>query len=248
MVSLSLDAVGVRYGRKPVLEGITTSVFEGGQVVALIGPNAAGKSSLLRRIAGIATGPGAVRLTGAEPARVGYMPQDHAGAAVLTVFEAVLLARKRDGAWRVQRGDREAVDRVLGDLGIGDLGMRYLGDLSGGQRQLVSLAQVLVCEPRVVLLDEPTSALDLRRQVQMLSFLRRLARDSGLLVLLAIHDLNQVLRFADTAMVLSDGGLWASGPTTSVVTPEMLERVYRVQARIEPCSRGILHISIDDAA
>ena len=248
MVSLMLDRVGVRYGRKPVLDGITTPAFEGGQVVALIGPNAAGKSSLLRRIAGIVKGPGHVLLTGTEPARIGYMPQDHAGAAALTVFEAVLLARKRDGAWRVEAADTQAVDRVLADLAIGDLAMRYLGDLSGGQRQLVSLAQVLVCDPRVVLLDEPTSALDLRRQAQMLTFLRRLARDSGLLVLVAIHDLDQVLRFADMTMVLSDGGLWASGPTPEVVTSDMLERVYRVHARIESCSQGIPHVTVDGAA
>lgn len=247
MVSLQLDRVGVRYGGRPVLAEVTTPVFEGGRMVALIGANAAGKSSLLRRIAGIVPGPGEVRLTGAEPAQVGYMPQDHAGAAALTVFEAVLLARKRDGAWRVGRTDRAAVDRVLAELGIADLGMRYLGDLSGGQRQLVSLAQVLVCDPRIVLLDEPTSALDLRRQVQMLTFLGRLARDTGLLVLIAIHDLDQVLRFADSAIVLHDGGLWAAGPTAQVVTADMLARVYRVHARIEPCSKGIPHISVDAA-
>lgn len=247
MVSLSLTRVGVRYGSKPVLDAVTTPVFEGGQVVALIGPNAAGKSSLLRRIAGIAAGPGEVCLTGADQSQIGYMPQDHAGTAALTVFEAILLARKRDGAWRVDRGDRAAVDRVLAELGISDLGMRYLGDLSGGQRQMVSLAQVLVCDPRIVLLDEPTSALDLRRQVQMLGFLRRLARETGLLVLLAIHDLNQVLRFADQVLVLSNGGLEGCGKTQEAVTPAMLERVYRVQARIERCSRGIPHICVDDA-
>lgn len=247
MVSLSLENAGVRYGRTAVLDGITSPALEGGQIVALIGPNAAGKSSLLRRIAGIATGPGDVRLSGADRSQIGYMPQDHAGAAALTVFEAVLLARKRDGAWRVDDGDRAAVDRVLTDLGIADLGMRNLGDLSGGQRQTVSLAQVLVCDPRIVLLDEPTSALDLRRQVQMLDFLRHLARDTGLLVLIAIHDLNQVLRFADRVLVLSEGGLQACGTTQEVVTPELLERVYRVQARIERCSRGIPLICVDGA-
>lgn len=82
----------------------------------------------------------------------------------------------------------------------------------------------------------------------MLAFLQRLARGSGLLILIAIHDLDQVLRFADMTMVLSDGGLWASGPTEEVITVEMLERVYRVHARVEPCSRGFPHISVDGAA
>lgn len=247
MVTLRLDALGARYGKYPVLSDITTPPFAGGEVVALIGPNAAGKSSLFKRMAGIIDGPGRAVIEGARGNGVVYMPQDSTTNAVLTVYESVLLARKQDASWSVSRADLAIADEVLNKLGISELAMRNLAELSGGQRQLVSIAQVLAREPEILMMDEPTSALDLKRQMQVLEFIRGLATERGLLIFLAIHDLNQVLRFADKVMVLADGGLHAAGATRDVLTADMLRRIYGVDARIEPCSRGIPQIIVDGA-
>lgn len=247
MVTLRLDALGARYGRNPVLSDITTAAFKGGEVVALIGPNAAGKSSLFKRMAGIIDGSGRAVIEGARGNGIVYMPQDSATNAVLTVYESVLLARKQDASWSVGQADLAIADEVLGKLGISGLAMRNLGELSGGQRQLVSIAQVLAREPEILMMDEPTSALDLKRQMQVLEFIRGLATERGLLIFLAIHDLNQVLRFADKVMVLAGGGLHAAGATREVLTADMLRRVYGVDARIETCSRGIPQIIVDGA-
>jgi iron complex transport system ATP-binding protein len=105
--------------------------------------------------------------------------------------------------------------------------------LSGGQRQLVSIAQTLAREPDIVLLDEPTSALDLHRQFDVLTLMARLTRERGILTLVSIHDLNQALRFADKVMVLADSTLKALGTPREVVTSQLLADVYRVNARIE---------------
>ena len=130
-------------------------------------------------------------------------------------------------------------------LEIEDLASRHLTELSGGQRQLVSLAQALVRSPRVLLLDEPTSALDLQRQVEVLELLRALARGQGLCVVIAIHDLNQALRFADQVAVLGGGRIVASGAPVEVLTPALLREVYGVEARLERCSRGVPFLAVD---
>nr|WP_262983846.1 ABC transporter ATP-binding protein [Halomonas elongata] len=193
-------------------------------------------------------GEGSARIDGTTRERpLAYMPQDTGANAVLSVYESVLLARMQGRSLKVQDEDLAEVDRALRELGISELGERDIGDLSGGQRQLVGAAQALVQDPEILLLDEPTSALDLHRQIQLLSILRRLARERHMLILAALHDLGQALRFTDEAIMLENGQLIACGPTGEVVTPELLRRVYRVETRIEACSRGQPQLIVEAA-
>lgn len=251
MVTIRLDGLGARHGRKTALEDVSTPTFSGGEVVAVIGPNAAGKSTLFKRIAGLLRGPGLIHVEGtAKPTRqaICYMPQDHAANAVLTVYESILLARKQDTSWAVGDADLELIDETMSVLGISGLAFRNLGELSGGQRQLVSIAQTLVREPEILLMDEPTSALDLHRQIEVLALMRDMARSRGMIVLIALHDLNHALRFADKAVAIAEGRLVACGAAGDIVTPKLLHDVYRVDARIECCSRGIGHVIVDGVA
>jgi iron complex transport system ATP-binding protein len=259
-VTLELQGVQASYGKHPVLRDVNTPEMRGGEITAVIGPNAVGKSTLFRRIAGLLGGAGEVRVNGkpdrdwiaAGIERPCYMPQDTQVNAVLTVFESVLLARKRKGendfgGWRVADEDLDAVTSVLALLGIEALAERNLDELSGGQRQLVSIAQALVRDPRILLMDEPTSALDLKRQVEVLSLMRGLAAERDLCVLIALHDINQAVRFADRVLILQEGRLVASGPPSEVVTVDLLRGVYGVEARIERCSRGQIVVLVDQA-
>lgn len=248
MVTLQLDRLSAGYGRRQILTEITTPRFEGGQIVSLLGPNAAGKSTLFRRIFGLLKGGGEVRIEGTTTARpVAYMPQDTGVNAILTVYESVLLARMQGRRLNVQAKDLAEVEKALEELGIASLGERDIGDLSGGQRQLLSAAQALVQRPEILLLDEPTSALDLNRQISLLTTLRRLARERQMLIMIALHDLGHAMRFTDETMVLENGRLIACGPTALVVTPELLRDVYRVAARIEPCSQGHPQLIVEAA-
>ncbi|RWL10447.1 ABC transporter ATP-binding protein [Mesorhizobium sp.] len=249
MVVLSTHRLGARFGSRQVLRDVTLPPCHGGEVVAVIGPNAAGKSTLFRRIAAILPGPGDCRLEGVRDidGAIAYMPQDQMGGAVLTVFESVLLARKQVSGWRLAQHDLVAVDRTLTALDIGGLANEILSELSGGPRQLVGLAQCLAREPRVLLLDEPTSALDMHRQLEAMRRVRSLARDSGMLVLIALHDLNLALKFADKVAILSGGTLHDFGPAAEVLTPENLAVTFRIKARVEPCSQGKPQLIVDDA-
>lgn len=249
MVTLQLDNLGARYGQREIIRGVSTTTFSGGQMVAVVGPNAAGKSTLFKRMAGLIDGPGQVILKESKkgPTGISYMPQGLNASARLTVYESVLLARKQlTPGWVVHDDELKLVDEILAALGITGLSFHNLGELSGGQQQLVSIAQTLVREPEILLMDEPTSALDMHRQVQVLNFMRSLARQREVIVFIAIHDLNQALRFADQVLVIADGTSQGSGPSSEVITEQMLRDVYQVEARIEQCSKGLSHILIDD--
>lgn len=250
MVNLQLDDVGALYGRKLTVSGVSTPPLNAGEIVAVIGPNAAGKSTLFKRIAGLLKGPGEVLLLQTSKGKnaISYMPQDTSANAVLTVYESILLARKQGSGWSVGDGDLRFIDHVMKALNITPIAFRDLGALSGGQRQLVSVAQTLVREPDVMLMDEPTSALDLHRQVEVLSFMQAQARQKGMIVLIAIHDLNQALRFADKVLLISGGKMRACGAPLDVINPAMLREVYGVEARIEKCSRQFDHVIVDGVA
>lgn len=249
MVALKLQNLSGRYGRHEVFSDVTTDLIRGGELTAVIGPNAAGKSTLFKRIAGLIKGGGVVELDGARAAGrpICYMPQDTGANAVLTVYESVLLASKQGAGWRVEDGELEEIDTILKALRISDLAFRNLGELSGGQRQLVAIAQALIRKPDVLLMDEPTSALDLFRQIEVLDFMRGLAGRTGMAVVIALHDLNHALRYCHNAMVVGDGRLIASGPTHEVVTSDLLRNVYRVEARIENCTQGRPMVIVDQA-
>lgn len=249
MVVLSTEALGAVYGARTVLSDVSLPPCHGGEIIALIGSNAAGKSTLLRRIAGILPGAGECRLTGVDDREtaIAYMPQDQVSGAALTVFEAVLLARKQTSGWKLADADLHEVEQALAALQIADLGSEYVSELSGGQRQLVALAQCVVRAPTVLLLDEPTSALDLHRQFDVMRHVRSLAKEKGLLVIIAVHDLNLAMKFADKIAILAHGTLHAFGSVAEVLTPANLETAFRVKSRLERCSQGKLHLIVDDA-
>lgn len=249
MVGLALKDLGASYGRTMVLSKVAIDLVAPGTITAVIGPNAAGKSTLFKRIAGLISGPGVVRLSDATRGErsICYMPQDTGSNAVLTVYESLLLAAKQGGSWRVQDDELFEIDAVLKALRIENLAFRGLEALSGGQRQLVSLGQALVRKPEVLLMDEPTSALDLHRQIDVLEFIADLAGRTGMIVLIALHDLNHALRYCANTIVIANGEMASSGATASVITPAMLRDIYRIDARIELCSRGRPMVIVDGA-
>jgi iron complex transport system ATP-binding protein len=243
-VELTVAGLSFGYGDTPVLNDVSLPAVRAGTVTALVGPNAAGKSTLLRCIAGLHRYSGRVRCgaPGAEAAPdaapgqgvVFYLPQENPAASSLTVFEAVLLARTSGGARRgaARRDAEHDTGRALAGLDLDGLANRRLAELSGGQRQLVGLAQAMVRRPAVLLLDEPTSALDLRNQLQILARVRSLAVEQPAAVVITVHDLNLSARFADQVVVLDRGEVRAAGPPREVLTRELLREVYRIEADV----------------
>lgn len=256
MSLLHVRQLTVGYKRKTVLHGIDLPDVAPGQVVALVGPNGAGKSTLLRTLAGLLPATGDLRLGELDLLRcnrreraavLGFMPQTLPEGIALSVLETLLGALRGGDPLSAQGSARQQQERafaVLEQLGVQHLALQPLDSLSGGQRQMVSLAQAVIRQPRLLLLDEPTSALDLRYQNDVMSMVRQLA-DEGRIVVVVLHDLGLAARWADRIMVLERGLLHAAGTPEQTLTPTMLEQVYRVQARVERCSLGRVQIHVD---
>lgn len=235
---IELDAVTAGYD-DPVVSDVSFAV-ERGELVALLGPNGVGKSTLLRTVLGLRDPlSGTVTLDGDDVTtmdrtevarRLGYVPQSESGGLPSTVFETVLTGRKPHTSWRPTEEDRAVVGEVLTQVGIDDLAMRPLTDLSGGQRQQVRLARALAQQPEALVLDEPTSSLDLRHQFDVLDHVARLAAE-GLAVLFALHDLELATRYADRLVFLADGEVVAVGGP-EVVTSALVAEVYDIHARV----------------
>ena len=229
--------LGVCYGRHQALDGVTLSAVPG-EILGILGPNGSGKSSLVKAIAGIVPFSGTVRFEGRpeRPAALGYMPQDHHSKAALTVLETILLGRLGRLGLRVTDADLEVAGCILREIGIEHLAMRDLAALSGGQRQLVFLAQALASSPSVLLLDEPFSALDIRHQLEVAALLARLTRERSLTTILVLHDLPMAARLADKLALLNKGHLIATGECGEVLLSPAMREVFQIEfdtARLE---------------
>ncbi|WP_298694666.1 ABC transporter ATP-binding protein [uncultured Corynebacterium sp.] len=236
-VELTLRGISAAYGKHTVLEAVDVDTLRGGQLVGLLGPNASGKTTLIKSLAGVHRGyKGEVDfLVGGESPRgkrrrqlIGYVPQDLPSTAALRAFETVLIAARREAC----EDPITRTGEVLHAMGLDDIASRYLNELSGGQRQLVAVAQMLVGNPGLMLLDEPTSALDLHRQFFVLEEVREKAKREGSLGLVAIHDINLAARMCDQLVVLKSGRIRAQGTPGDVLTCELVESVYGVEADI----------------
>lgn len=238
-MSLSVNNLSLSYGKRAVLRDVSFAPLQAGQLTALLGPNAAGKSTLFRAIAGMArTSNGTVHLKGKNLAtlkprlrlrKICFMPQFFASNASLTVFDVVMMAHKQLSAWKVSRSDIAAVAAALDEAGIGHLGEAYISELSGGQAQMVTVAQALIRQADVYLFDEPTSALDLRHQLDVLGRIRKAVAARGAVGIVALHDLNLAARFADHLLLLGKGQMLAEGTPHEVLASPLLAQTYGVE-------------------
>jgi iron complex transport system ATP-binding protein len=239
LVSFSLQQLSASYGSRTVLHGISLEAHAG-QVLGIVGPNGSGKSTLVKAVAGQIPASGTILFNGSaqRPASIGYMPQDLLAPAVLTVLEVVLLGRLQQLRLKVQPGDLQAVRQILQRLGIETLAGRDVRELSGGQRQMVFLAQALVAQPTVLLLDEPISALDICHQLEVLDVVSDMTRQQGLTTLMVLHDLNAAARFCDQVALLQDGRLLACGRPDQVLTVPYVAQAFGVETEALRCSDG----------
>lgn len=244
-LTLSVQHLAVTFGRRTVLKDISFEAASG-ELITIVGENAAGKTTLLKSIAGLVKHQGAVELrSGAAPhaaSKIVYLPQLAEVSSRLTVFETVMLGLSRSLSWRVDDEVFERTDAILHAMNISRLANLPVHKLSGGQKQLVFMAQSFVSRPGVLLLDEPTSALDLRHQLIVMQAARDYARSTGAVVITVAHDLTLSARFSSRLLVVSDGEILENGTPDKVLTPELIARVWHVRAAVEKTSAGPLTI------
>jgi iron complex transport system ATP-binding protein len=245
MAELELLSASLGYADHPVLRQVSLRV-DPGEILAVVGPNGVGKSTLIKAGSGaLAPLSGEVRINGQDlrslrPAArarlVSVVPQATDLPGSFLALDVVLMGRTPYLGWLENEGalDREAAQLAMERTELAELAERPVGELSGGEQQRVLIARALAQQAPVMLLDEPTAHLDLRHQDQVLRLVRELARERSLAVLLALHDLNLVARFADRVALLSNGRVRALGKPEQVLTPDQLAEVYGMRIHVMP--------------
>lgn len=247
-MSFQTKNLNVSYGTVSIIHDFSEQ-FPAGKVTALIGCNGAGKSTLLKALAGLSPMTGHLSLAGValpfakRRQHVAYMPQDIGATSSLTVLEVILLGRLGALGMRVPPSlVKEAIEALI-VFDLASLHTRTLDEISGGQRQLVYLAQALFRAPSVLLLDEPTAALDLRHQLLVLERVRTHARENGTNIVIAMHDLNLAAQFSDRMVGLKDGRVISSGLAQKVLTPQNLQAMYGIKADVSRDPSGHLQVT-----
>lgn len=234
------NQLSFHYGRRPIFKDLSFSV-EPGEMVALLGANGVGKTTLLNVIAGLLRpDEGAMTVDGTDVAKwkrrelsrfVALVPQNLEIPFSFRVEEVVAQGRVpylgRFGAMSAH--DRDVVEHAMESVDVAALRDRVYSELSGGERQRVKIALGLAQQPRVMLLDEPTQHLDIGRQIEVVSLLKRLNQGGGITVFAAIHDLS-IVRDNFRKAVLLMNQTCVAGPTAEVMKPSILEEAFRVDA------------------
>lgn len=217
------------------------SDFEAGRVYAILGPNGVGKTSLLSTIFGELAFSGKISHKDMElnlknhfawKKRIAFMPQDSVVDASLTALEVVLLGLIDNLGVYVSDAQITQALSLMKELGILHLAHRDIMNLSGGQRQMVMFAQVLIKTPEILLLDEPVSALDLHHQCVLLDCVRQYTHREKLITVIILHDLSLAAQFADELIMLCEAKIQAQGEAKEVLTKQLIEDLYHIKAEI----------------
>ena len=241
--AIDLAGVGFAYRKAPILRDVNLRMRTG-EAAAIIGPNGAGKTTLLACVNGILTPTqGSLRLFGRGLAGmrrreiasvVAAVPQEFQVPFSYRVREIVALGRSPHLGFlgSLQELDHETIDYSLARTETLALQDRPFNELSGGERQRVVIAMALAQEPRVLLLDEPTAHLDIAHQIELLSLVRTISRNSSVAVLACLHDIDLAAAFFPRMLVLHEGRITADGTPSEVVTTDMLAEVFKVKADV----------------
>ncbi|UVO07290.1 ABC transporter ATP-binding protein [Pectobacterium polonicum] len=250
---LRLSHFRAGYPKRQVIRDLSVPQLPCGKITVLLGPNGSGKSTLLRAMAGLNPSEGELWLDdinlmtlpfAQRAEKVVYLPQSLPAGVHLHVLESIIVAQRASGGMHNAEKQDEVMN-LLRQLGIEHLALSYLDQLSGGQKQLVGLAQSLIRQPSLLLLDEPLSALDLNYQFHVMDLVRKETRKRNIITVVVVHDINIALRHGDHVLMLQNGNLIADGAPAEVISPESLSAVYGVRGRIERCSQGVPQVIID---
>lgn len=243
MSPLAAENLTLGYDKKIIINGLSVAI-PAGEITVIIGPNACGKSTLLRTLSRLLTPQsGRVQLNGQDitaygtkeiAKQLGLLPQAPTAPTGISVRELVFRGRY---PWqtlfsRPSAADRQAVEQAMAATRIEHLADQPVETLSGGQRQRAWIAMVLAQQTPLLLLDEPTTWLDISHQIELMELMRDLNREHGRTLVVVLHELNQACRYATHLIAMRDGQIVAQGKPQEIITEALIEQVYGLKCVI----------------
>ena len=240
---LIAENLDLAYDQRQIVSDLDVSIPDG-KFSIIVGPNACGKSTLLRALARLLPpAKGTVLLDGNNiekmktkkiAQRLGLLPQSSIAPDGITVAELVSRGRHPHQSFLRQwtDADEAAVLSALRATNTEELSSRLVDELSGGQRQRVWVAMVLAQETSLLLLDEPTTFLDVAYQIELLDLFSQLNHEYGHTLVAVLHDLNQACRYADEILAMKDGSIVAQGPPETIITSELVHEVFGIECTV----------------
>lgn len=248
-MAISVENLSVQLQSYNILSGISFRAAQS-QTVGLLGPNGSGKSTLMKTLAGLIPAASASIFISGDPLselprrklarRLAFVPQHADAEDELTVGDIVALGRtphrRAFDFWTAE--DSAAVNESIAFMKLENLLHRTWHRLSGGERQRCHIARTLAQKPDVLLLDEPVNHLDIEFQLELM----RLITALPVTVVVALHDLNLAAKYCQQLVILKQGKVIATGSPDSILTPELIQNTWRVEARINQTAFGTLNI------
>jgi len=250
-MEIAVKNLSFSYGTHRVLDGVSFGA-QSGELLAVLGPNGVGKSTLFYCLLGLSRPGAGALLLGGKPIgaippsalarQIAYVPQSHAPTFNYSVFDMALMGTTaRIGGLSAPGGEElRLADEALERVGIRHLRERGYLRISGGERQLTLIARALAQQTKILIMDEPTANLDYGNQLRVLSRVKDLTRD-GLTIIQSTHNPDHAFLFADRVLAMKDGGIAALGDPREVVTEKLIENLYGVSVKLERSDDGFIY-------
>ena len=236
---ITVKDIRFSYGKNEVIKGLSFESEEN-TVISILGPNGTGKTTFLKCICGVhrpssgeilVDGTDIAQLSARELAKkIAFVPQS-VPPSRMSVFDTILVGRKPYIEWGATKNDLKKVSDVIDALGMSDLALKYMNEISGGEFQKAQIARAIVQEPSVLILDEPTNNLDISNQHRTMHMIMDIVRERGMCTIMTMHDINLAVHYSDKLMFLKDGKILAYGGM-EIVTEELIKEVYGIESEI----------------
>ncbi len=236
---ISVNDIRFSYGKNEVIKGMSFESEEN-TVISILGPNGTGKTTFLKCMCGVhKPTSGEILVDGTDISRLGardlakkiaFVPQS-VPPSRMSVFDSILIGRKPYIDWGATKKDLRMVSDIIDALGMSDLSLKYMDEISGGEFQKAQIARAIVQEPSVLVLDEPTNNLDISNQHRTMHMIMDIVRSRGMCTIMTMHDINLAVHYSDKLLFLKDGRTVAYGGT-EIVTEELIKEVYGIESDI----------------
>lgn len=242
-IRITANDLIIGYDKKIIVQNLTIGIPDG-EITTIIGSNGCGKSTLLKAMTRIIPyQQGHVLLDGAEiykkPTKelardLAILPQTQDSAVGLSVEELVSYGRfpHQTGFGNLTKEDKRVIEWAMEATNTYQFKNLYVDELSGGQKQRVWIAMALAQNTPIIFLDEPTTYLDMAHQLEVLELLQKLNEQENRTIVMVLHDLNHAARFSHHMIALEGGSLVKAGPPSEVMTPDVLRKVFHIDAVI----------------